>query len=96
MKTETFSYLPTLTREQIERQVTYMLDNDWMPAIEYQERVDPATTYRYWWRLPMFRGSTVADVLDAVAACRAEHPDAIIWISCFDREHQTQALSFAV
>ena len=96
MKTETFSYLPSLTREQIERQVAYMLENDWMPAVEYQERVDPEITYRYWWRLPLFSGATVPEVMEAVEACRAEHPDAIIWISCFDREHQTQALSFAV
>ena len=96
MKTETFSYLPSLTREQIERQVAYMLENGWMPAVEYQERVDPEVTYRYWWRLPLFSGATVPEVMEAGEGCRAERPDAIIWISCFDREHQTQALSFAV
>ncbi|RME84038.1 MAG: ribulose bisphosphate carboxylase small subunit [Caldilineae bacterium] len=96
MKTETFSYLPPMTRSQIERQVAYILEQGWMPVVEYTDRIDPAQTYWHWWRLPLFRSPAVEDVMAALDACRQQHPDAFIQISAFDHKRQGQTQSFVV
>lgn len=52
MRTETFSYLPPLTDEQIEKQIAYILRNGWIPAIEYTDRPGPTNHYWTLWKLP--------------------------------------------
>ena len=62
MKTETFSYLPDLTDEQIAKQVQYFLDQNCVPGIEYCEDPNPALAYWSWWKLPLFEVTTPAEV----------------------------------
>lgn len=96
MKTETFSYLPPMTREQIARQIEYILNQGWMPVVEHTARIDPAQTYWHWWKLPLFRSPTVQDVMNAIDACRSAYPNEYIQISAFDRVRQGQTQSFVV
>jgi hypothetical protein len=39
---ETFSYLPSLTEDQIARQVDYIVNNGWTPCLEF---ADPSVAY---------------------------------------------------
>jgi len=39
---ETFSYLPALTNDQIAMQVEYIIDNGWIPALEFTDGADKA------------------------------------------------------
>ena len=38
---ETFSYLPPLSDAQISRQIQYMIDQGYIPAVEFNETSDP-------------------------------------------------------
>merc|ERR1712124_178524 len=64
-KAETLSYLPQLSNDAIEKQISYMIRNGWTPALEMSEdpdvylntRVGPGYyDNRYWsqYKLPMF------------------------------------------
>ena len=35
---ETFSYLPPLTDNEIEKQIQHLLDNNWVPCIEFEDK----------------------------------------------------------
>jgi ribulose-bisphosphate carboxylase small chain len=41
---ETFSYLPPLTNDQIALQVEYIIDNGWVPALEFTDGADAYVT----------------------------------------------------
>ena len=43
-KYETFSYLPTLTKESTRAQIQYIVDKGWNPGIEHTERIGKTTT----------------------------------------------------
>ena len=93
---ETLSYLPPLTDQQIARQIEYMLDQGFIPAIEFEE--DPAPTDYHWtlWKLPLFQVSSPQDVLNEVRECRQEYPNVYIRVAGFDNIKQCQTISFIV
>lgn len=49
---ETLSYLPPLSDQQIARQVQYMMDQGYIPGIEFEK--DPTPELHHWtlWKLP--------------------------------------------
>lgn len=96
MRTETFSYLPPLTDEQIEKQIAYILRNGWIPAIEYTDRPGPTNHYWTLWKLPLFEATTVEEVMAEVKACREAYPDAYLKIVSYDSQRQGQTLGFIV
>lgn len=96
MRTETFSYLPPLTDEQIEKQIAYILRNGWIPAIEYTDRPGPTNHYWTLWKLPLFEATTVEEVMAEVKACREAYPDAYLKIVGYDSQRQGQTLGFIV
>jgi ribulose-bisphosphate carboxylase small chain len=93
---ETLSYLPPLTDQQIAKQVQYILDQGYIPAIEFNEKSDPAEFYWTLWKLPLFSATTTRDVLDEVRACRSEYSNCFIRVVGFDNIKQCQILSFIV
>jgi len=93
---ETLSYLPPLTDAQISRQIQYMLDNGYIPAVEFNETSDPEVYYWTMWKLPLFNARSVQEVLGEVQACRSEYPNCFIRVVGFDNIKQCQILSFIV
>ena len=94
LRTETFSYLPPLTRDQVARQVAYLLRQGYIPGIEFSARVDPGDDYWSYWKLPFFHQPTVDQVLAELDACQRANPNAYIRLTGYDRQRQSQVLSF--
>ncbi len=96
MKTETFSYLPPLTPEQVRKQIHYLLNNGWIAGIEFAKPGEISNTYWSWWKLPMFNAHTPEEIWTEIEACRTAHPDCYIRLTGYDRSRQAQVMSFVV
>jgi len=95
-KLGTFSYLPTLSREQIRRQVEYILAQGWTCSIEHVEPARASNTYWYMWKLPMFGEQDASPVMAELDRCQQAHPGDHIRLVGYDRRRQTQGLAFVV
>jgi len=96
VKTETFSYLPPLTNEQIEKQIQFLLNNGWVVGIEYSNKPSPSLAFWDWWKLPLFNLRTTAEIMAEIEACIAEHPNSYVCITSYDTARQRQTMSFVV
>lgn len=94
MRLETFSYLPALSGEQLERQVRAILDRGLVVSIEYTTAPDPRDHYWAMWKLPLFGSADPAGVLGELDACRQANPGAFIKVNGYDRARQGQVVSF--
>lgn len=94
----TFSFLPDLSDDQIERQVQYALDNGWPISLEHTADPHPRNAYWEMCGLPMFDVRDAAPVMDELRRARADHPNAYIKLNAYDARYgrQTTALSFIV
>ncbi len=93
---ETLSYLPPLTDIQISKQVQYIIDQGYIPAVEFSEESEPEQHYWTLWKLPLFNASTVNEVMNEVKACRSEYSNCFVRVVGFDNVKQCQVLSFIV
>lgn len=93
---ETLSYLPPLTDQQIVKQVEYMLEQGFIPCIEFNEDSAAETLYWTMWKLPLFNCSSTQEVLNEVRECRTEYPNCFIRIVGFDNIKQCQTVCFIV
>ncbi|MBV9384893.1 MAG: ribulose bisphosphate carboxylase small subunit [Chroococcidiopsidaceae cyanobacterium CP_BM_ER_R8_30] len=93
---ETLSYLPPLSDAQISKQIQYILDQGYIPAIEFNERSEPTDYFWTLWKLPLFDVRGVQEVLSEVRACRSEYSNQFIRVVGFDNIKQCQILSFIV
>lgn len=93
---ETLSYLPPLSDAQIVKQIQYILDQGYIPGVEFSESSEP--TQRYWtlWKLPLFGAKTPQEVLNEIQGCRQENSKSYIRVMGFDNVKQCQVLSFIV
>ena len=94
MKLETFSYLPELSSEQLERQIRSILGRHLVVGIEYASAPDPYDHYWAMWKLPLFDTDDPAVVLAELEACRQANPGAYIKVNGYDRARQGQVVSF--
>jgi ribulose-bisphosphate carboxylase small chain len=94
MRLETFSYLPALSSEQLERQVRAILDRGLVVGLEYTTAPDPRDHYWTMWNLPLFGLADPAAVLAELDACRQANPGAFIKVNGYDRIRQGQVVSF--
>jgi len=94
----TFSFLPDLSDEQIERQVRYCLDHGWAVNLEFTDDPHPRNTYWDMWGTPMFDLKDPAGVMYELAECRKVYGDRYIRLSAFDASHgwESVKLSFIV
>lgn len=94
----TFSFLPDLTDEQIEKQVRYCMDKGWSINLEYTDDPHPRNTYWEMWGTPMFDINDPAAVMVELAECRKTWGSQYIRLSAFDAEHgwESVRLSFLV
>ncbi|KAL3527049.1 hypothetical protein ACH5RR_011705 [Cinchona calisaya] len=105
-KFETLSYLPTLTVDQLLKEIEYLIRNGWVPCLEFElehgfvyreyHRSPGYYDGRYWtmWKLPMFGCTDATQVLNEVGECRKEYPNAFVRIIGFDNVRQVQCISF--
>lgn len=93
---ETLSYLPALSDQQIVRQIQYMLEQGYIPGVEFSE--DSSAEMHYWtmWKLPLFNCTSTQEILNEVRECRTEYPNAYIKVVGFDNIKQCQTVSFIV
>lgn len=93
---ETLSYLPPLTDAQMAKQIQYILEQGYIPGVEFNE--DSSAEMHYWtlWKLPLFAAKTVQEVLNEIQECRREYPNCFIRVMGFDNVKQCQVLSFIV
>ncbi|KAK4479921.1 hypothetical protein RD792_012973 [Penstemon davidsonii] len=106
IKYETLSYLPDLTREQLLKQVEYLLREKLIPCLEfelehgfvYRENARSPGYYdgRYWtmWKLPMFGCTDPVQVLNELDEAIKAYPKAFIRIIGFNNVKQVQIISF--
>lgn len=93
---ETLSYLPPLSDAQIGKQIQYIIDQGYIPAIEFNENSDPTVYYWTMWKLPLFNARSVQEVMSEVQACRSEYPACFIRVVGFDNIKQCQVMSFII
>lgn len=94
----TFSYLPDLTDEEIELQLTYGVENGWAVSIEYTDDPHPRNVYWKMWGMPMFDLDGSAAAMAEVRGCREAFPNQYIRVSLYNATltKQTTALQFLV
>lgn len=93
---ETLSYLPPLSDAQINKQIQYILNQGYIPAVEFNESSEPEEHYWTLWKLPLFSARTTQEVLSEVKSCRSDYSDCYIRVVGFDNIKQCQVLSFIV
>jgi ribulose-bisphosphate carboxylase small chain len=96
LRYETLSFLPPLSDQQIVRQIQYMLEQGFIPGVEFSE--SSAAEMHYWtmWKLPLFNCTSTQEVLNEVRECRTEYPNSYIKVVGFDNIKQCQTVSFIV
>ncbi len=92
----TFSDLPPMTREQIRRQVQWIVDNGWNPAIEHSEPENASGCYWYMWKLPMFGETDVNAILAEIDECHDANPQHHVRLLGYDNLAQSQGASMVV
>jgi len=94
----TFSFLPDLSDEQIERQIQYCLNNGWSLGLEYTDDPHPRNSLWEMWGLPMFDVIDPKAITHEVDACRKAFPNHYIKIVANNstRGRETVALSFII
>jgi len=94
----TFSYLPSLTDQQIEAQVWYAIDNGWSVSLEHTDDAHPRSSYWEMWGQPHFDLEDPDGFMRELAACRQAHPEHYVKVNAFDRSvgRQSLRLSFIV
>ena len=93
---ETFSYLPAMNAEQIRKQVQFLADRGWTPALEHTEPSNASLDYWYMWKLPMFGEADVDRILDEAEACHRAYPDHHVRLIGYDRNQQSLGASLVI
>ncbi|MFS8117304.1 MAG: ribulose bisphosphate carboxylase small subunit [Microcoleus sp.] len=93
---ETLSYLPPLTDAQIAKQLQYILDQGYIPGVEFNETSNPEVRYWTLWKLPLFGARSVQEIMTEIQACRQENSQCYIRVMGFDNVKQCQVLSFII
>ncbi|MBI1362754.1 MAG: ribulose bisphosphate carboxylase small subunit [Proteobacteria bacterium] len=93
---ETFSFLPPLSMTDVRKQADYMLDNGFVPVIEFLE--NPIESDQYWnlWRIPTDEAMTSGWIIKQIELCGRSHPYAHIRLSGYDCKRRMNAHSFIV
>lgn len=95
-KFETFSYLPSMSQEQIRAQVQYIVNKGWNPGIEHTEPENAFDHYWYMWKLPLFGETNVDKILAEAEACHKAHPGNHVRLIGYDNYAQSQGTSMVI
>jgi ribulose-bisphosphate carboxylase small chain len=93
-----FSFLNDLTDEQIKKQLTYALNNNWAISLEYTDDPHPRNAYWEMWGLPLFDYTDSASILFEINMLREIKHNKYIKVLCFDNTRGVESccLSFIV
>lgn len=91
-----FAYLPPLSDEEIRHQIEYIFRHNWMIGLEYSEEISANDTIWHWEKLPYFETRDVEVIMQEIQRMRREYPQHYIMLTSYDRQKQSQALSFLV
>ena len=95
-KFETFSYLPTMTEDEIRQQIQYIVDQGWNPGIEHTEPENANGHYWYMWKLPMFGETDVDAIMKEIEACHTAHPENHVRLLGFNNFAQSAGASMVI
>jgi len=85
-----------MTKEEIRKQVEYLVKCGLNPAIEHTEPQYLMDSYWYMWKLPMFGETDVDRVLAECEASRAANPDNHIRLIGYNNFTQSQGASMVI
>jgi ribulose-bisphosphate carboxylase small chain len=92
----TLSYLPLMTAAEIRKQVDYVVQRGWNPAIEHTEPEHVTDSYWYMWKLPMFGETDVDRILAEAEACHKANPRHHVRLIGYDNFRQSQGTSMVI
>jgi ribulose-bisphosphate carboxylase small chain len=92
----TFSYLPSMTPDEVRKQVLYIVSKGWNPAIEHTEPANARSHYWYMWKLPMFGETDVDRVLGECEACHKANPDHHVRLVGYDNAKQSKGAEMVI
>jgi ribulose-bisphosphate carboxylase small chain len=95
-KFETFSYLTEMDKARIEKQVQYIVNKGWNPAVEHTEPVNAFDHYWYMWKLPLFGETDVKKILAEAEACHKAHPNNHVRLVGYDNQKQSKGAEMVV
>lgn len=95
-KFETFSYLPAMSNDDIKKQVQFIVDQGWNPAIEHTEPEHMMDSYWYMWKLPMFGETDVDKIMAEAEACHRANPDNHVRLIGYNNFTQSQGASMVI
>ena len=95
-RSETFSYLPTMTPDRLRKQIAYIIAQGWTPAIEHTEPEKSFSNFWYLWKLPLFGVRAIDQVLSELEACHRANTTHHVRLLGFDNYTQSQGLAFVV
>ncbi len=95
-KMGTFSYIPAMDDDQIRKQIQYIVDQGWNPAIEHTEPQYAASHYWYMWKLPMFGETDVDRILEEIELCKKANPGNHVRLVGYDNYKQSQGANMVI
>ncbi|MDH3637931.1 MAG: ribulose bisphosphate carboxylase small subunit [Gammaproteobacteria bacterium] len=95
-KFETFSYLPEMDKDQIRKQVEFIVKKGWNPAVEHTEPENSFGHYWYMWKLPLFGETDVDKILAEAATCHKAHPTHHVRLVGYDNYAQSQGTAMVI
>nr|YP_009402682.1 ribulose-1,5-bisphosphate carboxylase/oxygenase small subunit [Compsopogon caeruleus]ARX96037.1 ribulose-1,5-bisphosphate carboxylase/oxygenase small subunit [Compsopogon caeruleus] len=90
-----FSFLPDLTDEQINKQITYAISKGWALNVEYTEDPHPRNAFWELWGLPLFDVKDPAAVKFEIDACRKAKTNCYIKVNAFDNTRGVESCSLS-
>lgn len=92
----TFSYLPSMDKEQVRKQAEYIVSKGWNPAVEHTEPEFLMSNYWYMWKLPMFGETDVDRILAEAEACHKANPNNHVRLMGYNNFNQSQGTAMVV
>ena len=93
-----FSFLPDLTDQQIEKQISYAISRGLAMNVEWTDDPHPRNSYWELWGLPLFDIKDIAAVMFELAEARKAITKSYIRMNAFDASYGTEScvMSFIV
>lgn len=93
-----FSFLPDLTDQQIEKQITYAISKGWAMNVEWTDDPHPRNNYWELWGLPLFDIKDPASVMFELREARKSCAAGYIRLNAFDASYGVEScvMSFIV
>jgi ribulose-bisphosphate carboxylase small chain len=93
-----FSFLPDLTDQQIEKQITYAIGKGWAMNVEWTDDPHPRNNYWELWGLPLFDIKDPASVMFELKEARKSCAAGYIRLNAFDASYGVEScvMSFIV